>query len=77
MICFKIKSLDVSSFKLLKEARAFVIHQTILFSSCVVFCKTFQLLLNIAPLQVPKNLRFRPLFLFFSKLQDVVGPFSQ
>jgi hypothetical protein len=77
MISFKIKSLDVANFKLSKEARAFVINQTTLFSSCVVFCKTFQLLLNIAPLQVPKNFRFRPIFLLFSELQDVVGPFSQ
>jgi hypothetical protein len=64
MICFKIKSLDVASFKLLKETCAFVINQITLFSSCVVFCKTFQLLLNIAPLQVPKNCEFRQETLF-------------
>jgi len=31
----------------------------------------------MAPLQIPMNIRFRPIFLCFSKLQDEAGPFLE
>jgi len=65
--------LEVISLELLWEAHIYNPPNP-LFSSCVVFYKTFQLLFNIGPFQVLKHFRFNPIFRLFSKLQNEIGP---